>query len=230
MNWKQHKVSMAAALVTVLGFFGFGTISDFVQNYSAWWTVFVALLMIVVGILVDWIIQLKEFSSAPPHIEKWKHPILIIDDSEVDLEIIMDCLNGYDLDVVTVKDITDYRFAESFEIIIGDIWGLGASGKNSVSVLNTIKEKYPYKIVLAMSSSPASCSGLAVDDAIISKRERKKYPDVILDKIKYYSSQLDDYKRYWELVEKSLTNKSEKEIAILKRNYYHHIINANVVK
>lgn len=206
-------------------------VSDFVENYANICTIVLALILIVIGILIDYTIKLKDLLPSTS-IDRWNHPILIIDDNETDLEIIMDQLKGYDFDIVTVKDITDYRIAESFEIIISDVWGIGASGKNTVSVLNTIKEKYPYKVVLAMSSNPSACSklGLSVDDVIISKEDRSLYPSVIQKKITQYSLKLDDYNKYWEEVNKHLRNKSDKEIIRLKNNYYQHIRTANQVK
>ena len=81
-----------------------------------------------------------------------------------------------------------------------------------------------------MSSSPATCSGLLVDDVIISKENRSQYPDVILKKIRQYSSKLDDYNTHWEEVMKNLNNKSEKEIVGLKNNYYQYIRMATQVK
>ncbi len=228
-NWKQYKVSAFTIIVATLGFIGFDKISDFIKDNANICTVLLTLILIVFGLLIDYIIKLKDWLPSS-HIDKWKHPILIIDDNETDLGIIMDYLKGYDFDIVTVKDITDYRIAESFEIIIGDVWGIGASGKDSISVLNTIKEKYPYKIVLAMSSSPATCSGLLVDDVIISKENRSQYPDVILKKIKQYSLKLDDYNTHWEETRKNLNNKSEKETIRMKNNYYQYIRMATQVK
>lgn len=228
-NWKQYKASACTIIVAILGFMGFDKISNFIEGNADACTVLLTLIFIAFGLLIDYIIKLNYWLPST-HIGKWKHPILIIDDNETDLGIIMDYLKGYDFDIVTVKDITDYRIAESFEIIIGDVWGIGASGKDSISVLNTIKEKYPYKIVLAMSSSPATCSGLLIDDVIISKENRSQYPDVLLKKIRQYSSKLDDYNTYWEEIRKNLNNKSEKEIVRLKNNYYQYIRMATQVK
>jgi len=228
-NWKQYKASAFTIIVAILGFMGFDKISNFIEGNADVCTFFLTLIFIVFGLLIDYIIKLNDWLPST-HIGRWKHPILIIDDNETDLGIIMDYLKGYDFDIVTVKDITDYRIAESFEIIIGDVWGIGASGKDSISVLNTIKEKYPYKIVLAMSSSPATCSGLLVDDVIISKENRSQYPDVILKKIRQYSSKLDDYNTHWEDIRKNLNNKSEKEMVRLKNNYYQYIRMAIQVK
>ena len=155
-----------------------------------------------------------------PNNDRRRHSILIFDDKNVDLQLINDYLNGYDLDYVLLKDITDYRLAESFEIIIGDIFGLGA-GKNSISILNTIKEKYPYKIVLAMSNVPSQIYGLNIDDKIVNKQNRENYPKDIYELIRNYSLKLDNANDHWKHVSSILigNNISEKEIKRIEFEY-----------
>ena len=56
--------------------------------------------------------------------------------------------------------------------------GVGAA-KNSTSVLNTIKEKYPNKIVVAMSAVPSRPEDLRDDIGFIEKDSAKKYVKTI---------------------------------------------------
>ena len=155
---------------------------------------------------------------------KIKHSILIFDDKLICLKEIMNVLAGYHFDTVYVRDISDYRLAENFDIIIGDIYGVGATmANNSIAVLNSIKEKYPYKTVIAMSNMVRDKS-LLVDD-FVSKENRDEYPKEILEKIKEYSKKMDNVDDHWKATEIELNGKGLKpeQIKQFKDEYYKSI-------
>lgn len=226
---RKYKISaIIVSLLTFLSFIGLDNFSEFTKCNSKTITIIIFILFSSTALLIDTLCNNKNTNTIIKA-TKWDHSILIIDDKASDLATIMDCLKGYNLDIVTLRDISDYRLAENFEIIIGDIWGLGAAGKNSISVLNQIKLKYPYKIVLAMSSAPATCNGLKIDGEIISKENKGLYPHTILEKINYYSSKLAKYDEYWNDVNSELIRQqvSAIEQQRIKEDYHNYIKKRN---
>ena len=102
--------------------------------------------------------------------------------------------------------------------------GLGATHKNSTSVLNTIKEKYPYKIVIAMSAVPKP-EDLHVDAFVIKDRE-KKYAREIRQRIKDYSEKLDDIDKHWlDTYNMLKAGNINSEIILKHKNNYYNFIN-----
>ncbi len=189
------------------------------------------IIMICVIIFLGCLLTKNRTDFHLPNSIRRRHSILIFDDKKVDLNFINDFLQGYGLDYVLLNDIKDYRLAESFEIIIGDILGVGVAKdpslkKNSISILNTIKEKYPYKIVLAMSNlPPTEVQGLHIDDDIVNKQNKEEFPKVILKLINNYSKILDDVNSHWEQVSKILDSKkiSKEEIERIKIEYFQFV-------
>lgn len=155
---------------------------------------------------------------------KWKHTVLVIDDDPNVFKAIQGELQGYD--VVCLEKIVDYRLAGEFEIIISDIFGCAASQTSTTaSILNMIKEKYPYKFVLAMSGQPGASSKIDADNDIIYKDEFFQYIITIREKVNLLAKRLDNIEQHWTntslwLKEKNL---SDTEIETYKNDYYRFI-------
>ena len=202
---------------------------DFFLSFIIEWPKVV--LFIIVALLTACLWILKHYhedgvkSFGVPS-KPWKHSILICDDKAKVLASISDGLKGYDYDYVTLKDLTDYRLAANFEIIIGDIFGLGATDK-SVSVLNTIKDKFPYKVVIAMSAiNESEFEELSKDILFVLKDREMEYVKKLRNLIKAYSEELNDVDKHWETTSKQLSSRNvdTKAIAAHKNNYYNFII------
>jgi hypothetical protein len=112
--------------------------------------------------------------------------------------------------------------AENFDIIIGDLMNVGPiTSNNSTAVLNAIKERYPYKIVIAMSKVQPNKNELLVDD-FISKENRDEFPKEVLKKIMEYSTKMDDIDNHWKATEAKLKDKGmrSEQINQFKSEYY----------
>lgn len=156
------------------------------------------------------------------NINTWRHTVLVIDDKS---KVLIDMKNRLDdlvCDIVFINRLEDYRLVENFEIIISDIQGC-SKGDNAVETLNTIKEKYPYKFVFAMSGAPAECHGLKIDGEIIEKDPTGiKYIRNVKELIKRSIEILDNPAEHWENVYYYLAPKYKsrtKKIEIVKKNY-----------
>lgn len=149
----------------------------------------------------------------------WKHTVLIVDDVASVRAAVKDELQGFD--VVDIERIDDYRLAAEFEIIISDVFDC-SPGTTASSVLNTIKQKYPYKFVLPMSREPGACDGLDVDSDIVYKDDKYKYLVQLRERITSLANKLDNVDKHWEDVNQALIDKkkSEKQIETIKSNYY----------
>ncbi len=164
-------------------------------------------------------IEIKHFT--------WKHYVLIIDDDPVFLRKISDYLTeNIDMsriELVSLTSIPHYKLAESFEIVISDIIKAGAGKRESVAALNAIKNAYPYKIVLAMSSN-TNISGLKIDEQIIPKRENY---DNIKNSIINALEKLENVDNHWKETELYLNKKNmtNEEILNMKKDYYSYIKN-----
>ena len=154
----------------------------------------------------------------------WAHNVLIIDDEPDIVTNIRRKLQGMNIHVDTALEIPDYRFAADYEIIISDIFQC-APAEESTSVLNTIKEKYPYKFVYAMSIQPAACQGLDIDGRIIQKDEGYQYVSSIVDLVRDSCKKLNQIDEHWNDVEKKLQIKglSENLIFNIKSFYYNFV-------
>lgn len=152
----------------------------------------------------------------------WTHTVLIIDDAR-DVRIkIGEELQGFD--VVCIGRIDDYRLASEFEIIISDIFGCSV-GTTAASVLNTIKEKYPYKVVIPMSTEPAACDRLDADSEPVLKDKNYKFVSKIAHKVRDIGNDLSRANDHWTNVEKRLSsrNYASKDIERIKMNYYRFV-------
>lgn len=211
-------------LLHMLPFIGLDLISDFIGTYPKFVSISIMGIIVIASALIELSKSDSNNLTLSLGVRRWKHSILIFDDKSTELKIIMDTLRGYDFDIVTVRDVSDYRLAEEFEIIIGDIVGVGA-GKDSVSVLNMIKKEYPYKIVYAMSSEASKDWGIKIDGEIISKEKRGEYPKKILERIQDAYKTLDNIDGHWDTVKASLENEAVPSDIILqhKIKYYSYV-------
>lgn len=154
----------------------------------------------------------------------WRHTVLIIDDNAKVIKDVRNRLNEFpsDVDIVYMKRLEDYRLVENFEIIISDILKC-SPGDNATLLLNTIKERYPYKFVFAMSTTPAECEGLNIDGDIIQKENTGvQYIKVIKSRIIESIKKLDDPKLHWEQIENTYLKKyanRPKKMELLKNAY-----------
>lgn len=206
-------------------------ITNFISSYPKLIIGIVCLLIISVIVLVTLIINSRDVKATKQkNLQQtlyeegrtWTHTVLIVDDKETDRLAIKDELQGFD--VVDIERIDDYRLAAQFEIIVSDIFDC-SPGTTASAVLNTIKQKYPYKFVIPMSAQPGACEKLDADTDIIYKDDNKKFVTQVRDKVISLSEKLDDVVQHWSDVNNSLIskNKSEKQIEIIKYNYYRFV-------
>lgn len=154
--------------------------------------------------------------------QKWQHSVLIIDDDINLANSIKRKLNGTEYHVDTAQQITDYRFAAEYEIIISDVFDC-ANGEEATSILNTIKKKFPYKFVYAMSCQPAACAGLKVDGRIIQKDSKFQHEVVTI--VEESAKQLDKIDNHWNNVERDLKlNKEGDEVIRNLKFFYYNFV------
>lgn len=167
-------------------------------------------------------IAILKNSNSFEHFSTWRHTVLIVDDKETIISFIRKRLEDIPCDIVYLKRLEDFRLVENFEIIISDILKC-SPGNNATLMLNTIKEKYPYKFVFAMSTTPAECEGLKIDGDIIEKDSMGvQYIKIIKQTIMDCIHRLDEPKEYWEsLLETSLLkySKRPKKLETIKNSY-----------
>lgn len=220
-------------IISIVGFIGIDKLSKLVQAHPTPTVIITYICIVSIGILIGFLIDLlrtkkKQDNSINYDQVLEKHSILIFDDQEMCLRDIKRVTSGSQYDVVMVKDISDYRLVENFDIIIGDICNVGNfEAKNSIPVLRAIKENYPYKIVIAMSKSPVP-NWETFSDCFISKEDRDKYPNDILNTIQSSITRLSKAS-YWTEVEGELSKKGTpaENIKKYKDQYYTHINKRN---
>ena len=206
---------------------------ELIQNHPDDVIIILLIMIIFIICLIGYIYHLLKKAKKREDIKynmdktKIKHSILIFDDKTIWLNDIKQELAGTQFEFLAVKNIEDYRFAECFDIIIGDIMGVGAPGaKNSIPILNAIKTNYPYKIVIAMSNgiSPDDKRRLLVDD-FVSKENRDGYTIEIKNLITKYSKKMDDIESHWTDTEIKLKEKgvTPTNIEYFKDEYYNSL-------
>lgn len=221
----KNITTIITSIITILTFKVNDVFVAWIQENPKFTLSVIVLLVVTIGVLV--LFFRDDYERPFKHNlnkTKIKHSILIFDDKSICIKEIMNVLAGYHFDTVYVRDISDYRLAENFDIIIGDIYGVGATmANNSIAVLNSIKEKYPYKTVIAMSNMGRDKS-LLVDD-FVSKENRDEYPKEILEKIKEYSKKMDNINDHWKATEIKLNEKGLKpeQIKQFKNEYFKSI-------
>lgn len=169
--------------------------------------------------------QLKSNFEVDPACS-WKHNVLIIDDDENIVSDLRRKLTAKvpNIHIDTLLEIPDYRLASDYEIIISDIFQC-APAEESTSILNAIKEKYPYKFVFAMSIQPAVCQGLRVDGRIIQKDSEHKFVNEFVQIVEDCRKKLDRVHEHWNEVETLLNEHESPENLIqnIKSFYYHFV-------
>lgn len=198
-------------IISIVSFFGFDNSVNLVQSHPKATLIVTYIFLTVIGFLIGYLIDLLQTIKQDDNIsynQVLKKPsILIFDDKAKCLRDIQGVTSGLHYDVVMVRDISDYRLVENFDIIIGDVYNVGnLDAKTSIPVLQSIKENYPYKIVIAMSEAPDSNWKDSLD-GFISKEDRDAYPNQILEVIKSSIERLRN-ESYWKEVEGELSRKN----------------------
>lgn len=170
----------------------------------------------------------RQNKDLPEH-SRWKHSVLIVDDDDVFLskveEYLSEKMDASKLDLVSVNRIVDYRLAEDFEIVIGDLVGTGSGAKQSIAILNAIKSLYPYKVVVAMSKTPSLGSDLKIDGKVLNKSQKKQIFADIKKTIEDAGQKLDCAASHWKSVSAELESQHvpKEDIDKKKENYCHFV-------
>ncbi len=206
----------------------------------------VALLVIVVLALAIFFLVAYMWSGAegkenkksriPPYLQ-WKHSILIIDDDDGQTpgkgdfllrlkSYLEENIDESRRDLVCINNITDYRLAEHFEIIISDLVGTGAGARRAIATLNAIKSAYPYKIVRAISTTPSLGDNLRIDEGAVLSKKSKEIFSKIKKLIEEVYEELDYVDQHWQKVQTQLEAKHVPiaEIEKQKDNYYQFVL------
>ena len=199
----------------------------FIQTYPL--IVFICLSLSIVSCYFLYVLYSINSNDSLPEHSRWKHPVLVIDDDDVFLsaveQYLSEKIDATKLDLVCIKQIVDYRLAEDFEIIIGDLVGTGARARQGIAALNAIKSFYPYKVVMAMSQTPSLGNDLKVNGTVLDKSSTKKIYPCLKEAIEKAYEELDNVSCHWESVEATLKkqNVPQKEIEKKKRDYFSFI-------
>ena len=235
---------------TLLGLLYWSTnldeISTFCQNHPKAFSLSLILLCIIIGWLTsllikshkennDWTSKLNEeiekihqqniYEGTKP---REPHTILIVDDDNRITKLLREELDqGFK--VLTLERIEDYRLAAEFEIIVSDLLDC-SRGQTAESTLNMIKQKYPYKFIVPMSTEPAACKGLNVDTRIIKKGDTPsdyRFISEVRDTVVSLAKELDNVDQHWNNVYNQLRreNMPEDQIEAIKSKYYRFVNN-----
>lgn len=222
--FKKYIVTIATIIIPILAYLGID-LKDLIKNVQENTKIFIIIFAITLSVLliiIGWIIDNKKNKDIKIKKRATMHPVLIFDDEKQCLRDIVSKLAGSQFDIVTVRDVSDYRLAENFDIIIGDLMKVGPlAANNSIAVLNAIKERYPYKIVIAMSKVRPKSDELLVDD-FISKENRDEFPKEVYRKIIEYSTKMNDIDNHWKRTEVKLKEMGIRsgQINQFKNEYY----------
>lgn len=222
--FKKNIVTIATIIIPILVYLGVDLeiLIKSVQEHTKTFIIIFAITLSILSFIIGIIIDDKKNKDLRIKQKTRKHPVLIFDDERSCLRDLGNKLDGSQFDTVRVRDVSDYRLAENFDIIIGDLMNVGPiTSNNSTAVLNAIKERYPYKIVIAMSKVQPNKNELLVDD-FISKENRDEFPKEVLKKIMEYSTKMDDIDNHWKATEAKLKDKGmrSEQINQFKSEYY----------
>lgn len=147
---------------------------------------------------------------------KCQHPILIIDDDEQSLKKLKAFIQDTMHNVVSLRDLSDERLVDQFEIIVSDIKGIG-SVDDAQNLLNRIKEVYPYKILIPVSSGNTKIENADVETISKDGNHYQK----ILNEVKNFQNILDDPRLHWTEVSLNLQKRriSSERIEKIKEDY-----------
>ncbi|MBD5314102.1 MAG: hypothetical protein HDS06_07795 [Bacteroides sp.] len=202
-------------MLSLVGFDKTMTIPRFV------FTLLIFALILLFILIIGYVLFLK-YDSLPSHLPSIgkRHPILIIDDDPNELEMMADRLAGGGYDITKLPVITDARLTESFGIVICDIDGAGPV-KDSIAVIKSIIEDYPYKIIYPISRKQ-QWDGLEMIK-IINKRSSehlKLIPNLLDDAMK----KLNNPRDYWESVAATLKSQHRQgDIPIMKQQFREYL-------
>lgn len=138
-----------------------------------------------------------------------------------------------------LPDLPDIRLVEDFDLIICDIKGVGripaegnrSKDKKADSLLKQIKEFYPYKYVIAISSDPGSLSEVEniADKTVVKFPE--SFAKTLETAIQAGIKEMSLPQSYWEKIEKQLADHHtpEKRILNYKQAYALHLYRKRIV-
>ena len=165
--------------------------------------------------------------------KKWKHSVLIVDDDIEYLGVLKDVIESRVaqnmVDVLCINSLPDVRLVKDFEIIISDVIDASGTNRHSTGVLKAIKDKYPYKIVRPMSTTPEvipNANGL-FDGDVISKPIAidEKFINNLVGIIEESCHKLEKINNHWEETRIRLEqrNINKDEIEAKRKEYYSYI-------
>lgn len=224
-TWKR--ILGAIGAIGVLLKIKWKEILEFIQTYPI--VVLICLILMIIVCIFLYELRSGKNSDTLPEYSRWKHPVLVIDDDVVFLseveQYLSEKIDATKLDLVCINKIVDYRLAEDFEIIIGDLLDTGAQKRQGIATLNAIKSFYPYKVVKAMSRTPSLGKDLKVDGTVLDKSNKRRIKSCIKEAIEEAYTMLDNASVHWKSVETTLEKQhfSHKEIEKKKRDYYNFI-------
>lgn len=100
--------------------------------------------------------------------ENKRHSIVLIDNEIKFRRTYQGLLRKYDTTVL--EDIEDYRLLDSFDIIVTDMIGVGKDNLEGVhTILRQIKQRYPFKYIIAISNMEDEINNCESADAKICK-------------------------------------------------------------
>lgn len=169
--------------------------------------------------------------------KRWKHPVLIVDDDIEYLAILEDALkskiNQGMVDILYITSLPDARLVKEFEIIISDVIdNLFRKERHSTGVLKEVKDKYPYKIVIPMSTLPETIRKedlYLFDENVICKPQNQNINEEFVNHmvgiIEENCKKLEKIDKYWEKTEERLKqqNVNDYEIKTKRQEYYSYI-------
>lgn len=211
---------------------GFGGINaDIIEpflpklGFHVYWWVIIILSVLCLSLIVGLFITLKqnEIPSVNDSVRQ-KHPILVIDDDKTYQKKAVAKIKeqGYDA-VVGINNLEDSRLVDAFEIIVSDINGIG-SLKKGIDLLEAIHKKYPYKIIIPISSGTHKIN---VGEQLITKDGEEL--SEIIKKINAKIDLINNTELFWKSVESKCEEwkMDKKDIEKRKKAFIHYLNGLN---
>lgn len=154
----------------------------------------ISLTVLLILLVASYMVGQKK--SLPPHLPSYakRHPILIIDDNEFDLEKMADKLAGGGYNITKISALTDARLTEGYGIIICDIDGAGPI-HDCIGVLKRLYSDYPYKIVYPVSTRKWD---ELPDTPILRKGRGDEYLKKLPELVEKGMQELNNPRDHWE--------------------------------
>lgn len=226
-------VSIIGIMSVIYGLLqGFGGINaDIIERFlpklgfHVYWWMIIILSVLCLSLFVGILVSLKQDSIPLVNDSvKQKHPILVIDDEKTYLKKAVAKIKeqGYDA-VVGINNLVDSRLVDAFEIIVSDINGIG-SLKEAKDLLEAIHKKYPYKIIIPISTDSYK---IHVGEQLIIKDGAEL--SEIIKKINAKIDLINNTELFWKSVEYMCEEwkMSKNEIEKRKKAFIHYLNGLN---